>query len=149
MVHFGLYPVLHILKPIVPADNSSYQKRSFEHPTRRQIFANTVGRICKLNLTVRHIFLFPLSILFHFDRPNIFLHFSFNPSSTKHFPSLKMSIFSLSHLMARVVMITRRRSAIFSMMGTQSKYGKSRSAPPSEEVAIIVCSIRGHIMWRV
>ena len=28
-----------------------------------------------------------------------------------------MSIFSLSHLMARVVMITRRRSAIFSMMG--------------------------------
>ena len=32
----------------------SYQKRTlFEHPTRRQIFANTVGRICKLNLTLR------------------------------------------------------------------------------------------------
>ena len=31
--------------------------------------------------------------------------------------SQKMSTFSLSHLMARVVMITRRRSAIFSMMG--------------------------------
>ena len=60
---------------------------------------------------------FFLSILFHFDRPNIFPHFPSNPSSTKHFPSQKMSTFSLSHLMARVVMITRRRSAIFSMMG--------------------------------
>ena len=37
----------YILKAIVPADNYSYQKRSFEHPTRRQIFANTV------NLTLR------------------------------------------------------------------------------------------------
>ena len=44
-VHFGLYHVLHILKAIVPADNLSYQKRSFEHPMRRQIFAYTVGRI--------------------------------------------------------------------------------------------------------
>ena len=92
------------------------------------------------------IFFFSLSILFHFDRPNIFLHFPSNPSWTRHFPSLKMSIFSLSHLMARVVMITRRRSRWW---GTQSKYGKSRSTPPSEEVSIIVCSIRGHIMWKV
>ena len=45
--------VVHILKAIVPADNLSDQNRSFEHPTRRQIFANTVGRICKLNLTLR------------------------------------------------------------------------------------------------
>jgi len=44
-VHFVLYHVLHILKAIVPADNLSYQERSFEHPTRCQIFANTVGRI--------------------------------------------------------------------------------------------------------
>ena len=55
-------------------------------------------------------FLFPLSILFHFDRPNIFLHFPSTPSSTKHFPSLKILIFFLSPLMARVVMISRRRS---------------------------------------
>ena len=27
------------------------------HPMRRQIFANTVGRICKLNLTLRRTFL--------------------------------------------------------------------------------------------
>ena len=57
MVHFGLYHVLHILKAIVPADNLSYQKRIFEHPTKRQIFANTVGRICKLNLTLRLMFM--------------------------------------------------------------------------------------------
>ena len=44
-VNFGLKHVIHILKAIVPADNLSYQERSFEHPTRRQIFANTVGRI--------------------------------------------------------------------------------------------------------
>ena len=29
-------------------------KTLFEHPSRRHIFANTVGRICKLNLTLRH-----------------------------------------------------------------------------------------------
>ena len=52
-VHFGPYHVLHIMKAVVPADNLSYQERSFEHPTRRQIFANRVGRICKLNVTVR------------------------------------------------------------------------------------------------
>ena len=52
-VHFGLYHVLHILKAFVLADNLSYQKKSFEYPMRRQIFANTVGRICKLNLTLR------------------------------------------------------------------------------------------------
>ena len=34
-VHFGLYHVLHILKAIVPADNLSYQKGSFEHRMRR------------------------------------------------------------------------------------------------------------------
>ena len=56
-VHFGLYHVLYILKAIVPADNLSYQKRIFEHPTKRQIFANTVGRICKLNLTLRLMFM--------------------------------------------------------------------------------------------
>ena len=39
---------------MVPANELSYQKRIFEHPTRRQIFANTVGRICELNLTLRH-----------------------------------------------------------------------------------------------
>ena len=27
---------------------------TFGHPTRRQFFANTVGRICKLNLALRH-----------------------------------------------------------------------------------------------
>ena len=54
-VHFGLYHVLHILKAIAPADNLSYQERIFEHPARRQIFAHTVGRICKLNLTVRRL----------------------------------------------------------------------------------------------
>ena len=32
----------YILKAIVPADNYSYEKRSFEHPTRRQIFADTL-----------------------------------------------------------------------------------------------------------
>ena len=41
-----------IVKAIVPADNFSYQKT---HPTRSQIFANTVGRICKLNLTLRQM----------------------------------------------------------------------------------------------
>ena len=29
------------------------KKTLFEHPKRRQIFASTVGRICKLNLTLR------------------------------------------------------------------------------------------------
>ena len=38
---------------MVPANELSYQKRIFEHPTRRQIFANTVGRIWRLNLTLR------------------------------------------------------------------------------------------------
>ena len=52
-VHFAIAYVIHILKAIVPADNLSYQKRIFEYPTRRQIFANTVGRICKRNLTLR------------------------------------------------------------------------------------------------
>ena len=53
----GLYHILHILKAIVPADNLSCQKTIFEHPTRRQIFANTVGRICKLNLTLLLMYL--------------------------------------------------------------------------------------------
>ena len=47
----------------VQADNLSYQKRIFEHPTRRQIFANTVGRICKPKLTLRHIFRIIVHIL--------------------------------------------------------------------------------------
>ena len=42
-VNFGLQHVIHILKALVPADNFSYQKTLFQHPTRRQIFANTVG----------------------------------------------------------------------------------------------------------
>ena len=31
-----------------------YSETFFEHPTRRHIFANTVGRVCKLDLTLRH-----------------------------------------------------------------------------------------------
>ena len=54
-VNFGLYHVLHILKAIVAAENLSYLKTLFEHPTRRQIFAITVGRICQLNLTLRFL----------------------------------------------------------------------------------------------
>ena len=43
-VNFGLQHVIHIVKAIVPAVNFSYVlKALFEHPTRRQIFANTVG----------------------------------------------------------------------------------------------------------
>ena len=34
--------------------NFSYEKKLLERPTRRHIFANTVGRICKLNLALRH-----------------------------------------------------------------------------------------------
>ena len=33
----------------------SYLETFFEHPTRRHIFANTVGRVCKLDLTLRHM----------------------------------------------------------------------------------------------
>ena len=33
---------------------SSEGTNFFEHPTRRHIFANTVGRICQLDLTLRH-----------------------------------------------------------------------------------------------
>ena len=44
MLELGFMPVV---TTIVPADNFSYQKESFEHPTRRQIFAYTVGRICR------------------------------------------------------------------------------------------------------
>ena len=33
----------------------SYLETYFEHPTRRHIFANTVGRVCKLDLTLRHM----------------------------------------------------------------------------------------------
>ena len=31
----------------------SYLETYFEHPTRRHIFANTVGRVSKLDLTLR------------------------------------------------------------------------------------------------
>ena len=34
----------------------SYLETYFEHPTRRHIFANTVGRVCRLDLTLRYTY---------------------------------------------------------------------------------------------
>ena len=34
----------------------SYLETFFEHPTRRHIFANTVGRVCRLDLTLRYTY---------------------------------------------------------------------------------------------
>ena len=75
--------VIHILKAIVPAHNLSYQKRSFEHPTRRQIFANTVGRMCILNLTLRHI-------LFHLNKMPL------NLKKLTHSPSMLNLLFGIT-----------------------------------------------------
>ena len=47
--------VLHILKATDLTVHFSYQETFFEHPTRRHIFAYTVGRVCKLDLTLRRM----------------------------------------------------------------------------------------------
>ena len=45
-----------LFQRLILAFNESFL--SILHPTRRQIFANTVGRICKLNLTLRRNYFF-------------------------------------------------------------------------------------------
>ena len=82
----------------------------------------------------------------HFLSPNISPHFPSNPSSTKHFPSQKKSTFSLSHLMARVVMITRRRSRWWAHRANMGRADrllpqkKSRSLCAPSEVTLCVGS---------
>ena len=44
------------MKAIVPKVEIAIEKKKLlKHPTRRHILANTVCRICKLNLTLRRI----------------------------------------------------------------------------------------------
>ena len=56
--------VIHILKPIDRTVNLGYLESIFEHPTRRHIFANTVGLACKPYLTLRHMKMLQIKLRF-------------------------------------------------------------------------------------
>ena len=51
----NFYQALYVLKTIDLTVNLGHLESILEHPTRHHIFANTVGRVFKLDLTLCHI----------------------------------------------------------------------------------------------
>ena len=77
--NFCLYHVIHILNAYGSVVNLGYLEPISVHPTRRQIFVNTLGLICKLDFAMCLIvlfFSFLYLIIYHKNKISIILKYA-------------------------------------------------------------------------